>query len=183
MSVLDSLDGARVHDIIVPGYLDTGRGHPQFAQLGGAVYLELELDRRFLLIDGSPAQGSLTLEIVDRIAATRWLDDEDEEFATAYIGGLFFDRGSAPRITRIRYAVNGESELDRGVLRCAEFRLGSTTHLFFDPMTFERLQLGVSGGYEDWQRESRDRERTIFGYTEEHVWEPATPPGERLSPR
>ncbi|GAB1641308.1 hypothetical protein [Krasilnikovia sp. MM14-A1259] len=167
--LLNELDGARVHDVLVPGYIETAYGTPEFRPLGGTAYLHL--DDRFLRIDGSENEGSLTLRMVDEITMPATLEREDDEFATASLTSLFFiDSGADPPITRIRYAVNDPADADRGVVRCAEFRIGSRSTLFFDPMSLERLRIAVHDGYDDWQRHDRDRE--VVGYVEEFVWEP-----------
>ena len=41
-------------------------------------------------------------------------------------------------------------------------------------MTFERLRIAVHHGYDDWQRDARLRDREVFGYVEEFVWESTT---------
>lgn len=162
--LLDSLRGARVHDILIPGYLD---GAARFESLTWTVYLDLGVD--LLRLDAVKYDGVLRMSRVPEVTMPPEWADEDETLVVGSIGSLFFDPGGRPPITRIRYAV---THADRAVVRCAEFRLGPGVCLFFDPMNVDGMRLAVNRGYEAWQRDDRDREGEIFGRYEELVWAP-----------
>ncbi|GGQ65438.1 hypothetical protein [Couchioplanes azureus] len=168
---LARLSGARVHGLHVPAYLD---GKTPVARAVTTSYtLYFELDEGFLRLTWVGSGGGLQLAVAsEAVRPDCW--DEDDDFLLASIGELFFDNGgSAPLITRIRYATNAESDPDRGIVRCAEFQLGLQNRLFCDPSWVPGIRLSTSGGYEQWQREDRDRERDLHGFVHEHVWEPA----------
>ncbi|XVU26650.1 hypothetical protein ACQPZJ_06255 [Actinoplanes sp. CA-054009] len=171
MDVLRELDGAVVQDVHVTGYLERDYGAPQFRPSAGVAYLDL--GGRFLRIDGARSPGLLTLSLVAEMTVPPELVDDDDEFLTASLGRLFFDRGAGMPITRIRYAVPDEARAAPGVVRCAEFQFGASASLFFDPVTFELLRLAVSRGYDDWRRTERPRDMEIYGSVAEHVWEPS----------
>ncbi|MEU8813120.1 hypothetical protein [Actinoplanes sp. NPDC048796] len=174
-SLLTALDGAHLHDILLPGYLDTDNGPPRFARLMGRAYLDL--GDRLLHLDGTAYEGFLTLSFATEPTTSDYMIGEDEEFATASIGSLFFDTTMPHPITEIRYAATarfGALEPDPApgsfLVRCAEFRLHHGTRLFFDPMCVERLQMASSDGYETWQANDRPRDEQVFGPVEEHHW-------------
>jgi len=169
--LIEALRGARVEDVHVTGYLERDFGPPHFVPSGGTVYLDL--GERFLCIDGAREQGTLALSLTTEMTVPPALaDDDDDEFLTASVGRLLFDWSTPQPITRVRYAVGNRSAAERGVVRCAEFRLGVSTSLFFDPMTVQQLRLGVSGGYEHWQHTDRARSIEVYGSVAEYVWEP-----------
>ncbi|SNY55983.1 hypothetical protein [Paractinoplanes atraurantiacus] len=177
--LLAALDGARLHDILLPGYLDTDDGPPRFVQLMGRAYLDL--GDRLLHLDGAAYEGALTLSFATKPTTSDYMAGEDEEFATASIGSLFFDTSTAPAITEVRYvttARHGTRAPDpapgSALVRCAEFRLRYGGRLFFDPMTFERLRMAASDGYDTWHSNDRPRDEEVFGPIQEHHWTAGT---------
>ncbi|XVU23262.1 hypothetical protein ACQPZJ_39315 [Actinoplanes sp. CA-054009] len=179
--LLPALDGARLNEILLPGYLDRDDdGPPRFVPLMGRAYLDL--GDQLLHLDGAAHEGLLTLSLATTPTNSAYMaDDEDYEFATVTIGSLFFDTSTNPAITEIRYAVTArygdrppEPAPGEYLVRCVEFRLRYGGRLFFDPMTFERLRMAASDGYDTWQRNDRPRDEEVFGPVEEHHWR-ATP--------
>jgi hypothetical protein len=166
-SLLTTLGGARVRDVHLPGYLETGFGGPQFVALSNTIYLDLGTG--FLRLDAPHSDCFIELTMVDAMTSPPELEREDDEFMTASIGDLFFDSGGSHAITRIRYAVVGEPRADRAVVRCAEFRIGRGVCLFFDPMWLNGIRLGATGQYETWGPSERERSEGV----QEFVWEPA----------
>ena len=162
--LLHSLRGARVHDVLVPGYLD---GPARFEPLTQTVYLDLGAD--LLRLDAVKYAGVLDMTRVAEVTMPPEWAEQDETLVVGSIGSLFFGSGGRPPITRIRYAV---TRADRTVVRCAEFRLGLGVCLFFDPMNVDGMRMAVGRGYEDWQRDDRDREGAVLGHYEELVWTP-----------
>jgi hypothetical protein len=168
--VLHAISGSPVWDVHLPGYLDHESGTPRATPMSATAYLELE--NGFLRLAAVGNQGGLELSLAPGALAPADLD-QDDEFVLISIGGLLFDVGGGPpEIARIRYAMNGESDAARGIVRCAEFQLARQAALFFDPGWIPGIRLSTAGGYEAWQRDAREHEREIFGFVTEHVWEP-----------
>jgi hypothetical protein len=166
--VLRRATGARVQDVLLPGFLDHDQGAPRHVSWASQAYLEL--DRGLLRLTSVGNRGGLELSFVDRVIPPPELEAEDDEFSIASVGPYLID--SPLRITRIRYAMNGESDATRTVVRCAEFELDGRLRLFADPMWVPGIRLTTGDGYDVWQHEERDRERRISGFIEEHAWPP-----------
>jgi hypothetical protein len=162
--VLDALSGEQVHDVIVPGWLEDGGGHPQFVPWSAVLYIQLA--HGFLRLEAD--QGALILAMADRITVPPQLDDEDDEFAVASLGGMFvFDSGPAP-LTRVRYWTDDRSDAGRAAVRCAEFEVRGGIRLFADPMWMPGMRLGT-GGFNDRNEADHVHERDVFGVLKEHV--------------
>jgi hypothetical protein len=173
--VLRDVHGAVVRGVLLPGHLEREQGELRHVTWGSVAYLEL--DPGLLRLTSVGNGGGLELTRTDRITP---IDGLDDEFCVTSIGSHFFE-GELP-ITRIRYAMNGESDAGRGVVRCAEFELGGHLRLFADPLWIHGIRIGVSNGYHNWQREDRERERTTFSFVEEGVWPPAESAGPGCNP-
>ncbi|GIE76772.1 hypothetical protein Aph02nite_27220 [Actinoplanes philippinensis] len=160
---LHALSGEQVHDVIVPGWLERGGGHPQFVPWSSVLYLEL--NQGFLRLDAD--QGVLVLARTDRITVPPQLD-EDDEFAVASLGSLFlFDGGPAP-LTRVRYWTHHLPDVGQAVVRYAELEVRGGVRLFVDPMWMPGMRL-ATGGFHDQNEAVFAREREVFGALEEHV--------------
>jgi hypothetical protein len=168
VEVLHALAGARVQDVQTLGWLDRDEVPPRFVPYSHV--LHLELDEGFLRLEEVGSHGGLALSVVPEIMPKPEEILEDEEIVAGSLGGFFlFDRIPQP-ITRIRYWTNGESDLERAIVRCAEFRLGAHLDLFADPMWMPGIRLGAHGF--DWDADATAEHERLFGRLTEHVWKP-----------
>jgi hypothetical protein len=159
-----------VHDVHIPGYIDRDQGrHPRFSALPRSAYLEL--DEGFLHIEGLGDSGQLTMGVVSDFVIPEALAGEDEEFAVASIGHLFFDTAGPPLpITGIRYATTANSDPVAGIVRCVEVELYNAWPIFADPMWHFGIRLGGAGAYHRWVADADWREPE--GVVEELQWRP-----------
>lgn len=170
--VLDALSGEQVHDVIVPGWLEHGGGHPRFVPWSKVLYVEL--DQGFLRLEAD--QGALILAMADRITVPPQMDDDDE-FAVASLGSMFvFDGGPAP-LTQVRYWTHDLSEAGRAVVRHAEFEVRGGIRLFVDPWWMPGMRL-ATGGFYDRNEADLAHEREVFGVLE--TYRPGQTPVEAL---
>jgi hypothetical protein len=171
MSGLDplfaSLRSVRAWDVLLPGFIDRDGRHPRFTPLADSAYVVLE--EGFLRLDSVGNHGQLALRLVSEVDIPKFLADEDEEFSLGSVGHLFFaDAHPSFRITRIRCATNGESDLANLTVRCAEFEFENAWPIFADPGWHFGVRLGASGAYERWIADHRESEPSL----QEFSWTP-----------
>jgi hypothetical protein len=169
MTVLEglfsSLLGKLVGDVRVAGYLERTEGRPQFVPWSRVWYLELE--SQFLRLEAVKYERQLAMRLVQDIEAPVEFADEDEEFAVASFGDLFFDTsGPSLPITKIRYVTDDSSDPAGGVVRLVEFELRGPQRIVFDPMWFFGIRPGPTGVYERLVADGREAGQTFT----EHVW-------------
>lgn len=141
--------------------------------MGCTVYLVLE--EGYLRVDCLGNHGQLAFRPVpEPIPSPHWDLDEDE-FAVGDYGSHFLgDDTDLAAITRVRYALDDDSDREAGTVRAAEIRFEYGGVLFLDPMYHWGIRLEGAGAYErwlTWQREDTHL-RAAFGPLEDHTWTP-----------
>ncbi|WP_406297812.1 hypothetical protein OG948_19860 [Embleya sp. NBC_00888] len=99
----------------------------------------------------------------------------EDEFAVGNYGSHFLgDDTDLAAITRVRYALDKDSDREAGTVRAAEIRFPYGGVLFLDPMYHWGIRLEGTGAYDrwlTWQREDTHI-RAAFGPIEDHTWTP-----------
>ncbi|MEU7180075.1 MULTISPECIES: hypothetical protein [Streptomyces] len=154
-TVFASLAARKAWDIRLPGFIDREDTVPRFTPLADTAYVAL--DKGYLRLESTGNFGQLAMRIVAAPGFPKVLEEEEEEFSLASYGHLFFaDAHSDFRITRIRYALNGESTPGRGTVRCAEFEFEHTWPLFVDPGYHFGIRLEGAGAFDRWLADNQD---------------------------
>ncbi len=162
-SLFTSLVAVEVSDVLAQGFIERDSTPPKFVPLARVWYLEL--DDGFLRLESVRDEVQLVMRRVSEIEPPKELDAEDEEFALASHGALFFDTaGPALPITKIRYVTNERSDLEKGVLRYVEFELLNSQRIVFDPKWHYGIRPGPTGMYERLVAESRQSEKSVAEY-------------------
>jgi hypothetical protein len=166
-SLFSSLAGERVSDVLVQGYIDRDNAVPRFVPLADVWYLAL--DSGFLQLKSYGYEGQLTMRLVSGMESPEELVGEDEEFAVASHGDLFFDTaGPSLPITKIRYATTERSDLESGIVRLVEFELFGSQRIVADPMWHFGIRPGPAGVYERLVADCREAGNSVT----EFVWSP-----------
>jgi hypothetical protein len=148
--VLRALANREPWDILVPGLLDTDRGHPQFRPHPTSVYIVLESG--YVRCDGVRASGQLQMRIVDKIEVPNELRNSDDEFAVGSFALPFFcDPPSPFQATGVTYVESEQSQPQNGIVTCAEFAFNEHWKLFIDPLWPFGIRLGADGAYKRWK--------------------------------
>jgi len=138
LPVLRELVGARVRDVVVPGYIERDQKVPELEVFSSVVYLML--DQGLVEAEQVGAGGGVQLRLVTGVTAPVKLTDMGEEVGYVSLDRLLLDDSL---VTGARYATGRNVDPNQGIVRAAEFELGGTLRLVLDPMTLLGLELGV----------------------------------------
>lgn len=165
--VFAELRTARAWDVQIPGFIDRDGRYPRFTPMSATAYVALE--EGYLRLDSVGNHGQLALRLVSEVEVPEALEGEDEEFSLASFGEPFLaDAHSDFRVTRIRWAVNDESDSLTGTVRCAEFEFENSWPLFVDPGWHFGIRLQGAGAFDRWLADNRDSGRGV----QEFSWVP-----------
>ncbi|WP_042424707.1 hypothetical protein [Streptacidiphilus anmyonensis] len=150
-----ALSSVRVWDVQVPGFIDRDRPHPRFTPLSESVYLALE--DGYLRLDSVANYSQLAMRLVSDVEVPEALEGEDEEFSVGSFSEPFLaDAYDSFRITRIRWAVDADSDPSAGVVRCAEFEFEKNWPLCVDPAWQFGIRLQGVGAFDRCLGEMRE---------------------------
>lgn len=138
LPVLSDVVGARLRDVVVPGYIERERKVPELRVFPTRVYLDL--DRGLVETEQVRGGGGIQFRPVSGMTAPVQLTEDDDEVGYVSLAPLLLD--DSP-VTGARYATGPDADPGQGIVRAAEFQLGDTLRLVLDPMTLLGLELGV----------------------------------------
>jgi hypothetical protein len=122
------------------------------AQLVDDVYLELE--RGNLHLKSVNNFGGLQVRYLDAIDLRPIIEVfEPEEVFTVRLDPFFLGESHEVLCLEVNYVTNEESDLELGIVRCAEFVFSQGHRVFFDPMWTSGVRVGNTN---PWTREWRD---------------------------
>jgi hypothetical protein len=152
-----------ISDILVTGLIRDG-GPPRVA---GLTFYEVYFVLRhgYLEFASVNGLGGLRARHVDAMDLQPYLDTfEPEEVLSVSLAPLFF--GETPEDVEclaVNYVTNEESDVDQGIVRCAELVLSTGQRIFLDPMYTSGIRIGNAG---DWMREYETQPWTW----QRHTW-------------
>lgn len=162
---LDVIGQARFTDLLVPATNERRPGGARVAALFGRVYLQMA--GGYLRL-ASVNDGGLEIRAVETLGPDE-CDDADDEPGTRFpvsLSSNYFGASESVRCATVNYVTDDDSDLSRGVVRCAELTLGGDHRIFFDPMRNNGVRLGHAGAMATWLRISANRRSAM----QRHTW-------------
>jgi hypothetical protein len=160
------LQNAQASDVLIPGYIDREQSHPKFHPWTGTAYIAF--NEGLLRLDSVDYSGQLKMSLTADLEIPQVIAQEDDEFAVTSYEHLFLaDAHSTFRCTGVRYVLSEFSNLDDGIVRCAEFEFEGAWKIFVDPGWHFGIRLEGRGAYEQWMRDHQEDESGLreFSWT------------------
>lgn len=161
--LVDALKNRRLTDVFVTGYIDEKEGVKHFHPMFEDVYFEFE--SVLLKVSSIDQYWNLKINLVNNIHGEIEID-EDDEFCVGSIRHLLLNNPDGDNyLMALTVFVDGESQLDGGIVKRAAFQIGNQMGnrpsgiVFIDPENPYGIQLGGQPELLAWRENNLGEDR------------------------
>jgi hypothetical protein len=162
--IIEILYNEPVKDIVVPGFIDEDNGHKNFHLMLNSVYFEF--DHKFLRFASIDQYFRLSMKVVEELTCDFDIDEDDEFCLSSLFELTLSDAYSSARVTFLRCFLDAESDIEAGVVKCAEFHFENRNIIFIDPTYTYGIRIGTQEQRDRWISDYASKEEDY----QEYVW-------------